>query len=176
MVYPENIDWHGEVEVIFQTIENLRASIKGDCGDWYFTGDYPTPGGYSMVNLAYIRWYRGRRRPQLRPAALPLGFRPARLTPHRRTRGIRARKLRRIAQIPDQRPAAHHHGEHEKHKEQAETGFHGRRQFGPARPQHPIPNFLKAAEIALSLSKKSLFARRFKCFDFPDRQGGYSAP
>ncbi|MFD0894089.1 amidophosphoribosyltransferase [Luteolibacter ambystomatis] len=59
MVYPESIDWSGEVQVIFQTIENLRASIKGDCGDWYFTGDYPTPGGYAMVNNAYIRWYEG---------------------------------------------------------------------------------------------------------------------
>lgn len=59
MVYPENIDWDGEVQVIFQTIDNLRAAIKGDCGDWYFTGDYPTPGGYSMVNLAYLRWFEG---------------------------------------------------------------------------------------------------------------------
>lgn len=59
MVYPENIEWHGEVEVMFQTIDNLRASIKGDCGDWYFTGNYPTSGGYSMVNLAYLRWYEG---------------------------------------------------------------------------------------------------------------------
>ena len=59
MVYPEEIDWHGEVEVIFQSIENLRASIKGECGDWYFTGNYPTPGGYSMVNSAYLRWYEG---------------------------------------------------------------------------------------------------------------------
>jgi amidophosphoribosyltransferase len=59
MVYPEDIDWHGEVEVIYQTIENLRASIKGPCGDWYFTGDYPTPGGYAMVNQAYIRWHEG---------------------------------------------------------------------------------------------------------------------
>ncbi len=59
MVYPENIGWHGEVQVIFQTIENLRASIKGDCGDWYFTGNYPTPGGYSMVNQAYLLWYEG---------------------------------------------------------------------------------------------------------------------
>jgi len=59
MVYPENTDWSGEVEVIFQTIENLHHSIDGDSGDWYFTGNYPTPGGYSMVNLAYIRWYEG---------------------------------------------------------------------------------------------------------------------
>jgi amidophosphoribosyltransferase len=59
MVYPENIEWNGEVEVIFQTIENLHASIKGPCGDWYFTGNYPTAGGYSMVNLAYLRWFEG---------------------------------------------------------------------------------------------------------------------
>ena len=59
MVYPENIEWNGEVEVIFQTIENLHASIKGACGDWYFTGNYPTQGGYAMVNLAYLRWYEG---------------------------------------------------------------------------------------------------------------------
>jgi amidophosphoribosyltransferase len=59
MVYPEGIDWNGEVKVIFQTIEDLHASIKGPCGDWYFTGDYPTPGGYSMVNFAYMRWYEG---------------------------------------------------------------------------------------------------------------------
>ncbi len=59
MVYPENIEWDGEVEVLFQTIEDLRASIKGPCGDWYFTGNYPTAGGYSMVNLAYLRWFEG---------------------------------------------------------------------------------------------------------------------
>lgn len=59
MVYPEDIDWDGEVQVIYQTIENLHGSIDGPCGDWYFTGNYPTPGGYSMVNLAYVRWYEG---------------------------------------------------------------------------------------------------------------------
>lgn len=59
MVYPEDIDWNGEVDVIFQTIENLHASVKGECGDWYFTGNYPTAGGYAMVNNAYIRWYEG---------------------------------------------------------------------------------------------------------------------
>ncbi len=59
MVYPEDLDWHGEVEIIFQTIENLHACIKGPCGDWYFTGDYPTPGGFGTVNLAYIKWFEG---------------------------------------------------------------------------------------------------------------------
>jgi amidophosphoribosyltransferase len=56
MVYPEGIEWDGEVQVIFQNIENLHASINGD---WYFTGNYPTAGGYSMVNQAYLRWYEG---------------------------------------------------------------------------------------------------------------------
>lgn len=46
-----------QVEVVFQTIEDLHASIEGGCGDWYFSGDYPTPGGYASVNEAYIRWY-----------------------------------------------------------------------------------------------------------------------
>jgi len=57
MVYPEDVDWNGEVEIIFQNIENLHASIKGPCGDWYFTGDFPTPGGMATVNLAYINWF-----------------------------------------------------------------------------------------------------------------------
>jgi amidophosphoribosyltransferase len=59
MVYPEDIDWSGEVDVMFLTVENLRACIKGPCGDWYFTGDYPTPGGFSIVNLAFIKWFEG---------------------------------------------------------------------------------------------------------------------
>ena len=59
MVYPEKTEWKGQVEVIFQTIDNLRASIEGESGDWYFTGDYPTVGGFTMVNMAYIRWHEG---------------------------------------------------------------------------------------------------------------------
>ena len=59
MVYPEDIAWKGEVDVIFQTIDNLHSCIDGPCGDWYFTGDYPTPGGYATVNLAFINWFEG---------------------------------------------------------------------------------------------------------------------
>jgi amidophosphoribosyltransferase len=59
MVYPENTEWKGEVEVLFQTIANLQRAIDGEAGDWYFTGDYPTLGGIGMVNMAYIRWYDG---------------------------------------------------------------------------------------------------------------------
>jgi amidophosphoribosyltransferase len=59
MVYPEKTDWKGQVEVIFQTIENLHTAIEGPTGDWYFTGDYPTLGGFAMVNMAFIRWHEG---------------------------------------------------------------------------------------------------------------------
>ncbi len=47
------------IEVVFQTIEDLHESIDGPCVDWYFSGDNPTPGGYTTVNIAYIRWYLG---------------------------------------------------------------------------------------------------------------------
>jgi amidophosphoribosyltransferase len=43
--------------VIFQTIENLHAALPNHTGDWYFTGNYPTPGGYRVVNQAYINYY-----------------------------------------------------------------------------------------------------------------------
>lgn len=59
MVYPEEMNWHGDVEIIFQTIENLHASIDAPCGDWYFTGNYPTSGGYATVNYSFIRWHEG---------------------------------------------------------------------------------------------------------------------
>lgn len=59
MVYPDDLEWNGEVEVIFQTIENLHDSIEEVAGDWYFTGDFPTEGGFSVVNIAYINWFKG---------------------------------------------------------------------------------------------------------------------
>ncbi len=48
------------IQVIYQTLEGLHRSIEGPCGDWYFSGDYPTPGGYSTVCTAYINWFEGR--------------------------------------------------------------------------------------------------------------------
>jgi amidophosphoribosyltransferase len=59
MVTPDSGDWKGGVQVIFQTIANLHDAIEGPSGDWYFTGDYPTPGGYGTVNSAYVRWFDG---------------------------------------------------------------------------------------------------------------------
>ncbi len=61
IVYPEDIDWHGEVEVIYQTVENLHHSIHAEnSGDWYFTGNYPTVGGFSVANKAFMDWREGK--------------------------------------------------------------------------------------------------------------------
>ncbi len=60
IVYPEDIDWHGEVEVLYQTVDNLHDSIEGPSGDWYFTGDYPTKGGVAVANRAFIHWREGK--------------------------------------------------------------------------------------------------------------------
>jgi amidophosphoribosyltransferase len=57
LVRPRGIEWKGEIEIIFQTIENLHAAVPGHSGDWYFTGRYPTPGGYRVVNQAYVNYY-----------------------------------------------------------------------------------------------------------------------
>jgi amidophosphoribosyltransferase len=57
LVRPAKIDWHGEIEIIFQTIENLRAAVPNHTGDWYFSGHYPTEGGYRVVNQAYVNYY-----------------------------------------------------------------------------------------------------------------------
>ena len=57
LVRPRDIEWKGEVIVIFQTIENLHAALPGNTGDWYFTGKYPTPGGYRVLNQAFINYY-----------------------------------------------------------------------------------------------------------------------
>ncbi len=54
------VDLGAEVEIIFQTIEDLHASCPGNLGDWYFTGDYPTPGGNRVVNKAFINYVEGR--------------------------------------------------------------------------------------------------------------------
>ncbi|MBE0651435.1 MAG: amidophosphoribosyltransferase [Bacteroidales bacterium] len=53
-------DIKAEVSVIFQSIENLHLAIPDHTGDWYFTGDYPTPGGNKVVNQAFINYVEGR--------------------------------------------------------------------------------------------------------------------
>jgi amidophosphoribosyltransferase len=58
MLTPKNIQ--AEVEIIFQTVENLHKACPNNLGDWYFTGDYPTPGGNKVVNKAFINWMEKR--------------------------------------------------------------------------------------------------------------------
>lgn len=48
------------VKVIYQTIEDLHACCPGNTGDWYFTGNYPTPGGNKVVNQAFINFMEGK--------------------------------------------------------------------------------------------------------------------
>jgi len=57
LITPEDIDF--PVEVIYQTIEDLHASCPTNTGDWYFTGNFPTPGGNKVVNKAFINYMEG---------------------------------------------------------------------------------------------------------------------
>lgn len=49
-----------DVQVVFQTVENLHRACPKHLGDWYFTGDYPTPGGMKVVNRSYVNYMEGK--------------------------------------------------------------------------------------------------------------------
>ncbi|MDP5098809.1 MAG: amidophosphoribosyltransferase [Crocinitomicaceae bacterium] len=51
---------NAEVEIIYQTVENLHLACPNNKGDWYFTGNYPTPGGNKVVNKAFMNWKEGK--------------------------------------------------------------------------------------------------------------------
>jgi amidophosphoribosyltransferase len=57
LVFPQKIGWSGPLQIIYQTIENLHAAVPKHTGDWYFTGKYPTPGGYRVANQAYVNYF-----------------------------------------------------------------------------------------------------------------------
>lgn len=57
MLTPEGTQ--AEVEIVYQTLEGLHEAIPGYPGDWYFSGDYPTPGGNRLVNNAFINYMEG---------------------------------------------------------------------------------------------------------------------
>ncbi|HYC72590.1 MAG TPA: amidophosphoribosyltransferase [Opitutaceae bacterium] len=57
LVSPKPNGWKGEIQIIFQSIENLHRALPGHTGDWYFTGKYPTPGGYRVVNRAFVNYF-----------------------------------------------------------------------------------------------------------------------
>jgi amidophosphoribosyltransferase len=58
LLTPKNLK--AEVSIVYQTIENLHVSCPDNKGDWYFTGNYPTPGGNKVVNTAFINWMEGK--------------------------------------------------------------------------------------------------------------------
>lgn len=59
MLTPDDI--HARVDILFQSLEGLHEAVPGCPGDWYFSGDYPTPGGVRMVNRAFVDYYTRRK-------------------------------------------------------------------------------------------------------------------
>jgi amidophosphoribosyltransferase len=59
LIRSPQLAWRGKLDVIYQTVDGLRASMPRFTGDWYFTGEYPTPGGYRVLNTAFLRWRAG---------------------------------------------------------------------------------------------------------------------
>ncbi|MGY4539676.1 amidophosphoribosyltransferase [Mucilaginibacter sp. UYNi724] len=57
IITPPNIT--AKVQVLYQTLDNLHIACPDHTGDWYFSGDYPTPGGNKVVNRAFVNWMEG---------------------------------------------------------------------------------------------------------------------
>jgi amidophosphoribosyltransferase len=53
-------DMKADLQVLFQTVDNLHKAIPGHAGDWYFTGNFPTPGGMRVVNRSYLNYMDGK--------------------------------------------------------------------------------------------------------------------
>ena len=60
LVAPEALKEVTKVEILYQSVENLHEALPDHPGDWYFTGNYPTPGGNRVVNRAFINFYEGK--------------------------------------------------------------------------------------------------------------------
>ncbi|MDR1497789.1 MAG: class II glutamine amidotransferase [Puniceicoccales bacterium] len=57
LVRPRQIDWKGELSLVYQSIQNLHTACPTSLGDWYFTGNYPTKGGFTAISRAYVSFY-----------------------------------------------------------------------------------------------------------------------
>jgi amidophosphoribosyltransferase len=64
-------DIKADVQIVFQTIEDLHKACPNHKGDWYFSGNYPTPGGNRLVNNAFINYIEGQ---EQRPQQFKLNF------------------------------------------------------------------------------------------------------
>jgi amidophosphoribosyltransferase len=58
LLKPKNLK--AELEIIYQSIEGLHNSCPKNKGDWYFTGNYPTPGGNKVVNKSFLNYMEGK--------------------------------------------------------------------------------------------------------------------
>ena len=54
------VGMQSEVEIIYQSVENLHLACPKHTGDWYFTGNYPTPGGTRVANRAFVNYMEGK--------------------------------------------------------------------------------------------------------------------
>jgi len=59
LIRSKSLSWSGPIDLLYQSVDGLRAAMPEHTGDWYFTGEYPTPGGYRVLNTAYLNWRRG---------------------------------------------------------------------------------------------------------------------
>lgn len=60
LVYPKDVPWKGRLEILFLEVEKMKEALGSHDGDWYFTGNYPTSGGLSVLNKAYINFYENK--------------------------------------------------------------------------------------------------------------------
>ena len=60
LVAPDALKEVTKVEIIYQSVQNLHEALPDHPGDWYFTGDYPTPGGYRVANKAFLNFYENK--------------------------------------------------------------------------------------------------------------------
>ena len=54
------VETKAQVKVIYQTLDNLHKACPDHLGDWYFSGNFPTPGGNKVVNRAFVNWIEGK--------------------------------------------------------------------------------------------------------------------
>lgn len=59
LVRPIDVPWTGQLDVIYQSVDGLLVAMPEHTGDWYFSGDFPTPGGLRVVNQAFLNWCDG---------------------------------------------------------------------------------------------------------------------
>ncbi|MAC18144.1 MAG: amidophosphoribosyltransferase [Phycisphaerae bacterium] len=58
LIRSDNLEWPGEISVVYQSVEGLLEAMPEHTGDWYFTGNYPTAGGFRVLNTAFLNWCR----------------------------------------------------------------------------------------------------------------------